>query len=139
MARHLGAESRRVSRRSPALLDQDRPDAEERTREFISDVFAGKKATPTLQRRAGTLWMLSALFEEYFADDGVVALPLHEATVYTYINDLQRSRAPPTRASYLLEAWNFCVHVLGLEDKTVVPTSRGATARPSANHRPRGL
>ena len=75
----------------------------------ISDTV-GSKATPTLEKRAGSILMFIRWMR--VVAPGVGALPAEEKWVYKYICELRDFKAPATRASSLLEALNLANSLL---------------------------
>ena len=93
---------------------QERDDALVAVQDVLEDVFAAK-ANNTLNARS-TAALLYIKWHAANVEARVPALPMDEELVYAYFNHLRLTRAPATRASSLLQAWAFCVHVLGFED-----------------------
>ena len=91
-------------------------------REMLADVMSSK-ATGTLSGRACAL-LLYMRWHASSAGRAVPAFPLEESFLYEYICDIRRKNLPASRASSLLEAWNFCVGVLAFEDPGKISDSR---------------
>ena len=71
------------------------------------------RATPTLEKRAGSVLLFIRWMRVHYP--GVRALPALEQHVYRYVCELRDLKAPPTRATSLLEALNLTNALLELE------------------------
>ena len=83
---------------------------------IIADTLA-KQSTGTLSSRPSSIFMYLKWLSG-FAGKDVKPFPLQEPLVYEYFVSLHKDRAPPTRATSLMQAWSFCVHILGFSDPT---------------------
>ena len=102
---------------------------EEGAMEILRNVFA-LKATGTLARRA-TAWTLAGKWASQFVGSPSFS-PLSEGLVYTYIEDLRVTGAPPTRAQSFIEALHFVKGTVGMDydaAEVISPRVRGAAFR----------
>ena len=114
--------------------------------DILEDVVAAK-ANNTLNARS-TAALLFVKWHTANVVERVPALPMDEALVYAYFTHLRLTRASThlrltrasaSRASSLLQAWAFCVHVLGFEDPSATEASlrcRGSAHRQFMSKRP---
>jgi hypothetical protein len=89
-------------------------DAEQKVQTLLDDVFA-RKATGTMDLRANAL-LRFVKWHGGCRPSGDISLPIKEADMYEYLGHLKASHAAPTAAAGAMQAWNFCVHVLGFND-----------------------
>ena len=73
------------------------------------------KATSTLDLRANVVLRFPKWHSNYRPSDEL-ALPVKGVDMYAYFGHLKATRAAPTAAAGALQAWSFCVHVLGFND-----------------------
>ena len=120
------------------LKVQQDDEAEQQVFDLLSDVLASK-ATSTLAVRSTAI----LLYVRWFSARGGCArpaLPIDEDDLYEYVSSLRKDKAPASRASSLLEAWNFAVHVVGFGDPSEAAQSlrcKGSAHRQLARRRPR--
>ena len=98
--------------------------AEGKVEKLLGDTFA-KKSTGTLRVRATAL----LLYEKWHHSmRRTTTFPLIEDDVYEYMGELEeklkKGEAGASRANSLMEAWGFCVYVLGFQDSSNVLTSQ---------------
>ena len=95
---------------------------EELMTNMLKDVFA-KKATNTLVARATAVLLYIKWASEKRSGSGC-ALPIKEDVLYEYFSSLRKEAKPASRANSLMEAWAFCVGVLGFDDVHEALTSK---------------
>ena len=100
---------------------QEDANAVETIQDIVDDVFAAKVET-TLNARS-TAVFLYVKWHSSKVIAAVPSLPIDEEHLYVYFTHLRKQRAPATRAASLLQAWSFCVHVLGFTDPTLAESS----------------
>jgi hypothetical protein len=118
------------------LRAQEEEGAADLTQDILDDVFASK-AVATLNARS-TAMLMYVGWHGRNAPAGVPALPVQEEMMYSYLTALRVQRAPATRAASFLQAWSFCVHVMGFADPSEAGTSlrcQGAAHRQFLNKR----
>ena len=96
------------------LLVQTVPYAEEKVCTLRYDAFA-MKATSTLDLRASVA-LRFLKWHSRFRPSDELDLPVKEVDTYNYFGHLKDTREAPTAAAGALQAWSFCVHVLGFND-----------------------
>ena len=92
------------------------PFPHERALAMLEDVFAAK-ASNTLTTRSCAIFLFLKWYQSQNTGNSP-ALPVKEEILYDYFCHLRVMGAAPTRASSMMQAWNFCVHALGFEDPT---------------------
>lgn len=106
--------------------------------DMLRDVFS-RKSEGTLRVRATAMLLFVKWHTENVSGDNP-ALPLKEEEVYDYFCFLRREKKPSSRANSLMEAWGFCIGVLGYDDCHDVRGSArclGAAHRMSIDRKPR--
>ncbi|CAE8697676.1 unnamed protein product [Polarella glacialis] len=112
------AHASRVGRQ--ILACQESEDGESSVHEPMEDLFASK-STSTLSLRFTAIQMY--LSERIKADPGKLFLLIVEQELYDHLSALRKAGKPATRASSLLQAWNFMIHVVGFVDTDASATS----------------
>ena len=87
--------------------------------EILSDIFKGR-SHKTLRKRALAINRIC----NFLSDEFKPLLPCYERDLYIFMKDEQKSGAPVSRLAGYMQAVNFCLHIMGVDELSECANSK---------------